>query len=96
MVGAVADILVPCACSKEEETERQQLGEEIAAEVEELLTYAVDTAPPQQLPPFDFPGVYTAILHKLFASCTPLPGNPVRLLLLSSKVSRPIDRTAGK
>ncbi|CDI76828.1 hypothetical protein, conserved [Eimeria praecox] len=71
--------------AKEEETEREQLGEEIAAEIEELLTYAVDTTPPQQPPSFDILAVCTAILSKLFASSVPLPGTPVRLLLLSSK-----------
>ncbi|CDJ29253.1 uncharacterized protein EMH_0048140 [Eimeria mitis] len=71
--------------SREEEADRQQLGEEIAAEVEELLTYAVDTALPQQLPPFDLSDVLSAILSKLYSTSVPLPGTPLRLLLLSSK-----------
>lgn len=80
--------LSTCCCRREEAADRQQLVEEVAAEVEELLAYAADTLNPQQLATLDISGIAEALCSRLSRQAMRRPGAPLRLLLLSSEVTQ--------
>lgn len=60
--------------------------DEVVAEVEELLTYAADTMSHQQLAECDTLAILWTILSKLSEQALRRPGEPFRLLILSTKV----------
>ncbi|KAL8443493.1 hypothetical protein Emed_006774 [Eimeria media] len=72
---------------RDQPSERQQLLEEVVSELEEVLTYAVDTRCPESLPGFDLSTAAAAVLKKLSDQTRRKPGQPLRLLLLSSKAN---------
>ncbi|KAL8428101.1 hypothetical protein ACSSS7_007382 [Eimeria intestinalis] len=73
--------------TRDEPSDRQQLLEEVISEFEEILTYVVDTRWPESLVGFDLPAAAVAALKKLSDQARRKPGQPLRLLLLSSKAN---------
>lgn len=64
----------------------------MAAEVEELLAYAADTMNSEQLEGLDIDAIVRAILTKLTSQQIRRPGQPLRLLFLSTKVTKHVRR----
>ncbi|KAL8442382.1 hypothetical protein Emag_006485 [Eimeria magna] len=90
---------------RDEPSDRHQLLQEVVSELEEVLTYVVDTRCPESLAEFDLSAAAVAVLEKLSDQARRKPGQPLRLLLLSSKANatgslaslskEPTDRAEG-
>ncbi|OEH80174.1 hypothetical protein cyc_00255 [Cyclospora cayetanensis] len=71
--------------SRDEAADKQQLVEEVTAELEESLAYAVDTLNSQQLANLDIFQVISSILSKLSIGPVRRPGVSFSLMLISTK-----------